>query len=60
MRMEDDEDRPRRSVAFVPIGSQEEQRTGLHFESDRVTEVIINHIGGKVWFVDDHYICVMP
>jgi hypothetical protein len=60
MRMEDDGDRVERGVAFVPIGAQDEQRTGFHVETDRVTEVVVNHIGGKVWFVDDHYIAVAP
>jgi hypothetical protein len=60
MQMEDDEDRAERGVAFVPIGPQGEQRVGFHVEADRVTEVVVNHIGGKVWFVDDHYIAVVP
>jgi hypothetical protein len=60
VQMEDDEDRVGRGVAFVPIGAQEGQRVGFHLESDRVTDVVINHIGGKVWFVDDHYIAVVP
>jgi hypothetical protein len=60
MRMEDDEDRVGRGVAFVPIGSQDEQRMGFHVEADRTSEVVVNHIGGKVWFMDDHYIAVVP
>jgi hypothetical protein len=60
IKMQDDEDRSDRGVGFVPIGSQEGQREGFHVESDRATQVVVNHIGAKVWFVDDHYISVIP
>ncbi len=60
IKMQDNEDRPGRGVGFVPIGSQEGQREGFHMESDRATKVVVNHIGAKVWFVDDLYISVIP
>jgi hypothetical protein len=60
IKMQDDEDRPGRDVGFVSVGSQEGQREGFHMKSDRATKVVVNHIGAKVWFVDDHYISVIP
>jgi len=60
VQMADDEDRAGRAVAWVPVGSQEGQRMGFYVESDRTTEVVVHHIGSKIWFEDDHYVCVMP
>jgi hypothetical protein len=59
-RMVDDMDRPPRGVAWVPIGPQDEANVGFYVEADRATEVVVNHIGGKVRFDDGQYVAVVP
>ncbi len=59
-RMVDDMDRASRGVAWVPIGPQDEVNVGFYVEADRVSKIIINHIGGKVRFDDGQYVAVVP
>lgn len=58
VRMVDDEDRAERGVAWVPIGQQDSGSMGFWVESDRASEVIVNHYGGKARFLDGHYVAV--
>jgi hypothetical protein len=60
LRMVDDEDRAARGVAWVPIGSQEPGSVGFWIEADRASDVTVNAHGGKVRFVDGHYVTVVP
>lgn len=58
-RMVDDVDRVDRGVAWVPVGAQEPGRVGFYVEADRASDVTVNAHGGKIRFVDGHYIAVV-
>jgi len=58
VRMVDDEDRAERGVAWVPIGQQDSGSVGFWVESERASEVVVSARGGKVRFLDSHYVAV--
>ena len=59
VKMVDDEDRPGRGVTWVPVASGTGERTGFYVEAERTSEVVTNRVGGKVWFIDGHYVAVV-
>lgn len=57
--MVDDSDRPGRGAAWAPVGDQEHS-VGFYVEGDRIVDVILNALGGRMRLADGYCVSVVP